>query len=121
MGFDINIEMVLFMCPETGKPYHYGKGLEHVYEIPTLNPPKELIRYFRERGHVFHAYTEFFNQEEKYNVYVEQFLEEYPCWDDVKEHSCYDDYWTEKDHNNFKKLLEWCLEQPVTFRITWSY
>lgn len=124
MGFDINIEMVLRMCNQTGKPYYYNKKGECVYEMPSITVPKELVPYFTERGHVFYAYTEFFNDKERYSVYVEDFLEHYPSWDAVQGHSSYDgceDWWTEDYHINFKKLLEWCIEQDITFRISWSY
>jgi hypothetical protein len=124
MGFDINIEMVLYMCNKTGKPYYYNKNSERIYEMPSVTVPKELVPYFTERGSVFHAYTEIFNEEERYNVSIEEFLEHYPSWDAVQEHSCYDgceEWWVEDYHINFKKLLEWCMKQDVTFRISWSY
>ena len=124
MGFDINIQMVLQMCNQTGKPYYYNKKFERVYTMPSMTVPKELVPYFTERGPVLYAYTELFNKDERYSVDVEEFLEHYPSWDTIQEHSSYEgceDWWTEDYHKNFKKLLEWCMAQDVTFRISWSY
>jgi hypothetical protein len=124
MGFDINIEMVLRMCNKTGRPYYLNKTYEPVYTMPSLTIPKELIPYFTERGPVFHAYTEYFNLQERYTVCVEEFLEHYPSWDTVQEHLSYEeceDWWTEDYHDNFRKLLEWCVDQDFTFQVSWSY
>lgn len=121
MGFDINIEMVLSMCAETGKPYSYGKDLERVYDFSTILVPQELKQYLVGRGPVFHAYTQHFNYEDRYNVPVYEFLEHYPSWDSVQEEYADHEYWTEEDHNKFKELLEWCKAQRVSFRVDWSY
>jgi hypothetical protein len=33
----------------------------------------------------------------------------------------YDDAWNENDHTAFKELLEYLVNQPVTYTIVWSY
>lgn len=129
MGFDINITMELYMCPASGKPYYLKwnkeqKNYEKIYDIPQLIVPAKMCEYLEGRGHIFHAYTEKFNSEERYNVSVDEFLEEYPTWADVVDNDLYRDegyYWSEEDHEGFKRLLEWCLEQDVPFRVVWSY
>ena len=121
MGFDINIEMILSMCEETGKPFYYGKGFERIYELPILEVPQELQEYLVGRGPIFHAYTDHFNYENRYNVSVKEFLEDYPSWLSVQEEYPSHNYWLEEDHNKFKELLEWCEKQKVSFRVSWSY
>ena len=129
MGFDINISLNLGMCPETGKPFYYKYnkhvGVIKTYEIPPIEVPKQLRNYLVGRGHLFHAYTEPFNEREVFDVSVEQFLEEFPSWEQVMEHEEFrddiPDFWNEDDHNNFKKLIEWCSVQDCSFRVSWSY
>ena len=121
MGFDLNIEMCLHMCPDTGKPYYYGKNFEKVYEIPSLEIPNELKPYLEQRGHYLHAYTFGWNEEEIYSTDLESFLEEFPDWEDVVDHPSYDEYWTEEDHNKFKKLLIILSACRASFRVSWSY
>jgi hypothetical protein len=128
MGFDINVMMELFLCPATGKPFYYGrdketKKVEKVYELPTLIVPEMMRKYLVGRGHIFHAYTDHFNEKEIFNVSVDEFLEEYPTWDDVMKCDYYSDegYWSEEDHEGFKRLLEWSCQQGVSFRVAWSY
>lgn len=129
MGFDINITLVLQMCEETGKPFYYKhskkEGFVQVFEMPNIDVPKSLRKYLRGRGHLFHAYTDIFNDQEIFETHVERFLEEFPSWEQVMSYEAYRDdipeFWNEDDHNNFKKLLEWCSVQDCSFRISWSY
>lgn len=130
MGFDINVNMVLHMCPKTGKPFYYGynkqqNNYEKIYELPTLVVPEKMCEYLVGRGHLFHAYTDHFNEEDVFDVSVEVFLNEYPPWEDVQQSDYFRDdevdYWNEEDHEGFKRLLEWCTQQTVPFRVNWSY
>lgn len=126
MGFDINVYMMMMMCPEAGKPYYYtydkeAKQITKVYEVPHFSVPDELRRYLVGRGHHFHAYTDEWNEKDIFDIDVESFLESYPDWDDVLEHSSYDSGWTFEDHRGFKRLLKWCTKQEPSFRLTWSY
>lgn len=121
MGFDISIDMVLCMCNKTGKPYYYGNNLVKIYDFSSIVVPDHLKEYLVGRGPVFHAYTSEFNYENRYNVPVYEFLEQYPSWSSVQEEYKDHDYWTEEDHNKFKELLEWCKKQSVDFRVSWSY
>ena len=126
MGFDIYISLNLHMCPEQGKPFYYKynqkeKTTEKVYEMPTLDVPKPLRKYLQGRGHLFHAYTDVFNERDVFEACVEQFLEYYPSWEEVSKHEEVPDYWDEEDHTNFKKLLEWCSVQDCSFHVSWSY
>ena len=49
-----------------------------------------MCEYLEGRGKIFHVYTEIFNNENRFDVDVEEFLESYPDWDDVKESPYYD-------------------------------
>lgn len=121
MGFDISIDMKLYMCHKTGKPYYFDKELNPVYDISSIVVPDHLKGYLVGRGPVFHAYTQHFNYEDRYTVPVYEFLGHYPDWYSVQEEYEDHDYWTEDDHKKFKELLEWCRDQRVSFDVTWSY
>ena len=130
MGFDINIELCFLMCSMTGKPYYYQydkttNKVNRIYELPSVEVPEELRKYLVGRGHLFHAYTETFNERDVFETSVDQFLENYPSWEDVMEHEEFrddiPDFWNEEDHIGFKTLLEWCAKQDYMFRVSWSY
>ena len=122
MGFDLFIHLKLMMCDTTGKPYYFGENLEKKYETPVFELPPHLIPYLQGRGHFFHAYIDHIEANGMgYEVDVSTMLEDYPSWEDVINHPSYDDCWTEKDHEQFKELLE-CLESlPYPFSVSWSY
>lgn len=130
MGFDIYISISFMMCPETGKPYVFRKGakghLERSYDLPVLEVPTHLRKYLVGRGHLFSAYTEDLEAEGMgFSVSVDQFLENLPTWERVQESIYYrddePDAWNEDDHNGFKDLLEWCMDQELGFTVSWSY
>jgi hypothetical protein len=122
MGFDLSFDLLLHMCDETGKPFYYSrKKFEKLYDISGIIVPQHLRGSLQLRGHFLHIYTRAFNADERFSVEVDEFLDSFPSWEDVESDSCYDDYWTEKDHKNFKELLEWCVKQDMYFRVTWSY
>lgn len=125
MGFDITVSIMLHLCPETGKPYYYGSsGDGHgtkIYGLPPIEVPKDLRMYLIGRGHHFHAYTEYFNEMEQYDVDVEEFLLHYPSWEEVVENVNYDEEWTKEDHEGFENLLAWCSGQSYMYRVSWSY
>lgn len=125
MGFDIFVELSLMMCDETGKPFYYRydegtKKLNRIYDLPLLEVPQELRKYLVGRGHLFQAYTKYFDDNNMgFNISVEAFLENYPSWDEVIEHDEFRDdipgVWNEDDHVGFRTLLEWCLTQTCVF------
>ena len=128
MGFDINVMMMLYMCPETGKPYYLKwnketRNYEKLYELPDIIVPEKMCEYLVGRGHHFHAYTEVFNEDGRYDVSVDEFMDYFPSWEEVLENPSYNDEcgWCEEDHKGFKRLLEWCCKQDVSFRVSWSY
>jgi hypothetical protein len=126
MGFDLSIAMNLPMCPQSGKPFWYKfnpetKHLEKSYELPSIQVPSKMCEYLQLRGRFLHAYTEHFNDQEIFNVSVEVFILEFPSFREVKSHEAYDEEWIEEDHDGFLQLLEWCSEQAVEFRVSWSY
>ena len=125
MGFDIQITVTFHLCPETGKLYHYETNpqdiIEKVYGVPDIEVPEEFRKYLVGRGHIFHAYTEYFNETQHYDVGVEDFLAHYPSWEEVVAHPNYYDEWTKEDHDGFEDLLAWCTGQPILYGVSWSY
>ena len=128
MGFDISIQILFHMCPESGKLFYYKRNkqtnhIEKCYDVPDIIVPEQMCEYLVGRGHLFHAYTEYFNEQERYCVSVEEFLDHYPSWEDVTSHENYydEDGWTEENHEGFLRLLEWCAKQEVSFQLSWSY
>lgn len=130
MGFDINICLELLLCPSTGKPYYYGYNqdtltLGKVYALPDTQIPGHLRKYLVGRGHLFHAYTEYFNQQDIFKTNVQTFLDVYPDWSTVMESQFYtdeyEDAWNEDDHTAFKELLVFLTTQEATYTILWSY
>jgi len=130
MGFDLYIQLNLHMCPETGKPYYYGtnketKRIEKMYELPAIEIPKKYRNYLYGRGHQFHVYTDYFNNNDVYDVSVNVFLEHFPSWDEFAESEYYTDddpdAWKQEDHETFHKLLVYLSEQPYPFTVSWSY
>jgi hypothetical protein len=130
MGFDINLCLELFLCPITGKPFYYSYNkttriTEKIYAIPDTQIPIHLHKYLVGRGHLFHAYTEHFNEQDIFKTDVRTFLNEYPDWETVMESQHYtDEYadaWNEDDHLAFKELLEFLVHQEATYTILWSY
>jgi hypothetical protein len=127
MGFDISIGLELSICDRTGRPFVYGPMCERVYDINLADytMPPDLCSYARGRGPIFYAYTEVFNEKDIYSAEVETFLEEFPSWSEVASSNEYEGYedadWNEDDHNKFKALLEWCVNKPCSYRISWSY
>jgi hypothetical protein len=114
----------LLICSDTGKPYFYisdGSRMR-VYDLSKLTVPKEHRRFLNQRGGIFHAYTtNVFENNDITNVSVYEFLEKYPSWTAVKDFDEECNYWTEKDHNEFKAALEWFNKDCIEYRINWSY
>ena len=124
MGFDLNIRADLGICSDTGKPYFFINDGSRmlIYDLSKLVVPKEYRRFLNQRGGIFHAYTtNVFEDENITDVSVYEFLEKYPSWEAVKEYDEECTYWTEKDHNEFKKALEWFNKDCIQYRIYWSY
>ena len=124
MGFDLSIRADLWICSDTGKPYFFINDGSRmlIYDLSKLVVPKEYRRFLNQRGGIFHAYTtNVFEDENITNVSVYEFLEKYPSWEAVKEYDEDCTYWTEKDHDEFKKALEWFNKDCVEYRINWSY
>ena len=127
MGFDINIQMVLMICPYSGKPFYYRKEkntneLVKVFGIPDITVPEELRRFLSFKNNIMAAYTENLPTN-GLSATVDEFLEYFPTWEDILLGNFFDEYshWSQKEHYSFKALLEWCNEQDVCFQVTWSY
>lgn len=131
MGFDIYITLSMMMCNKTGKPFYHGTDpvtgrFAAIYGYPDTVVPENLRKYLIGRGHLFGAYTKQLELDELgFNVGVDQFLGNYPSWEDVMNHEEFRDdeleYWNEDDHENFQKLLKWCVASGLDYHVTWSY
>lgn len=123
MGFDLFIYLKLMMCPETGKPFYFGPNLEKVYTLPECTIPEDLRPYLQGRGHFFFAYIENLDTYASSETDVETFLEYYPSWEEVKQHSSFEEdiSWGKKDHIKFKELLEFLAKQAGSYSVSWSW
>lgn len=128
MGFLLIISCTFNICSETGKPYYLdsvGGKVEKVYGIPDITVPKEFRPFLRQFGKFFHAYTTSRIADEYSHITemsVLAFLDQYPSWNDVLIDPHYDgEDWTKKDHDQFKKALQWFSEQSVGYTVSWSY
>jgi hypothetical protein len=130
MGFVLFISCTFNICTETGRPYYLDSvdgNVRKVYGIPDITVPKEFRPFLQQFGQLFHAYTTARISDE-YSHITEMstlaFLDQYPRWSDVLMNPHYDrddDVWTEKDHDQFKKALEWFSKQSVGYTVSWSY
>lgn len=130
MGFDLCFQMCLHLCNETGKPFYYGRNpetnqIEKIYGVPEVEIPKKLRSSLVLRGHFLHVYTDYFNENDVFDVSVNVFQEHFPSWDEFLDSNYYSDddpdAWTEKDHRNLKKLVKFLCKQPFPFAVSWSY
>ena len=121
----------MMICSITGKPFYHGTHADTgafaaIYGYPDVTVPEELRKYLMGRGRHFVAYTRSLELDDLgLNVSVDQFLEKFPSWEELYQHDEISeetlDYWNEEDHAKFKKLLEWCLESGLDYRVSWSY
>lgn len=125
MGFDFAIHLVLHICSKTGQPYVYSKGLEKLYGIPKLEIPEKYLPFVQDRGHLYHVYTDYFNENDVLSASPEDLLDHFPEWEDVVSSSVYEGYteddWSEQTHNLFREALQWFSRQPYSFQASWSY
>lgn len=128
MGFDLSITLNLRIDPQTGLPFFYAKDCSKQPYVPSeFEVPEKYRKWVQRRGHHFHYYLRSINGNDLlYSTYVENFLEKYPEWADVKNWMTLDDEdeesygWTEKDHDDFKEALQWFASKN-NFEVSWSY
>jgi hypothetical protein len=128
MGFDLYINLILHLDPETGLPYVYVYDakrqtlVKRAYSPEEHRVPEQYRKYIYQRGHHFHAYIQPFLEHTTMTDAI-QFLLSYPSWDSVLKECGSElmDCWTEDDHNGFKEALEWMHMKEWLFLIRWSY
>jgi predicted helicase len=123
MGFDLNIIVNTRIDEDTGLPFvWFGSDpmIKKPYNPSEYQIPEEYRKWINQRGHHFHSYIKQFD-ETTTQIEVEIFLHYYPKWKDIKDDILYDDEWNEKDHDEFKKCLEWLESKSGVFGISWSY
>ena len=128
MGLEIRIELHIQISESNGLPSVWIKQ-DDSYALIPFDPtiytvPTEFLRFINLKGKMFNVYIETFMLEDTIpEVDCAAFLEYFPTYESVKESSDYEgceEYWTEKDHNEFKQAIEW-FESKGSFYITWSY
>ena len=129
MGFDLLITISTGIDYDTGIPFVYyndnGFLEKKPYDPSEFVIPREFRRFIEQRGHHFQTYIKLFAPD-CFTSNVKDFLALYPDWfevaaeNDIQED---DDWWTEKDHNEFKRALEWMSNTSLIpiFDISWSY
>jgi hypothetical protein len=130
MGFLVYITCNFSICTETGKPYYLEPvdgTVKKVYGIPDITVPPQFRPFLQQfGGPYFHAYTTARFPEEYSHITsmsAISFLDQYPDWSDVLIDPNYhtEDGWTRKNHEDFKKALEWFSQQSVDYTVNWSY
>jgi len=129
MGFDLTISISTGIDNTTGVPFMYYNN-NGVLDRKQYDPlefviPKEFRRFIEQSGYHFQTYVKLF-EPGRTTASVKDFLLCYPDWNEVKIENDIqedDDWWTEKDHNGFKRALEWMADTSLIpiFEIWWSY
>lgn len=129
MGFDLSIELHIQIDKDTGVPSVFKTGSDDFKLTPFVPAnfvvPEEFRKFIRLRGHMFHAYVDVINSGDTFEANCYDLLECYPSWKDVAEDvwyqdKGYEDYWTEREHYDFKRALEW-FNSKGGFFLSWSY
>jgi len=111
MGFYCQIYIASRVNSVTGKPV-----------IPDITVPEEYRRFVDEKGPWYRAYM----REDVWYDTVESVYEEFPSWEKVQEmfpNETKCEYgWSKKDHDLFKKAMQWFATQeyPTRFIIEWG-
>jgi len=129
MGFVLYITCNFSICAETGKPYYLAtveSDIKKVYGIPDITVPPPFRPFLQQFGSFFHAYTTSRISEEYSHITSMStlaFLDQYPDWSDVVIDPKYEKEcgWTKKEHDEFKKALEWFSHQHIDYTVNWSY
>ena len=127
MGFDLHIGLRILINKTNGLPSVWGTGSEAFTLIPFIPTdyivPSDFRRFIDLKGKIFNAYIDTFTLEDPTSeVDCSSFLDYFPTWDTIQESSEYEDceeYWTEKDHSEFKEAIEWFVSKG-SFHVHWS-
>jgi len=129
MGFDLTISISTGIDEITGVPFVYYNNNGFLdrkpYDPSEYVIPREFRRFIEQRGYHFQTYVKLF-EPGRTTANVKDFLVFYPDWFEVKAENDIqedDDWWTEKDHDGFKRALEWMENTSLIpiFEIWWSY
>lgn len=126
MGLDIQIQCLLQVCKETGKPFYYSNknNFKKIYDLSSITVPEEFRKFLYFRGHFYTAYIEDWKTEQL-SVDMETFKENFPQWAKVKEwkeeYDINDDEWSMDDHLAFQEAIDWFASTDIPFQVSWSY
>ena len=119
MGFDYRINIHISISTETGLPFIWGPNFEQLPYVPEKHAvPVHLRKYLEGQGRFFKSYMP-----EDYIETVENWIDQFPSWETICEE--YDEEqreeyeWTEKEHEEFKELLQW-LNKNLYANVSWS-
>lgn len=124
MGFDMNITINLLIDPDTGLPAVRSRnGDLHPFVLDEFAVPVHYRKWLHQKGSHLHNYIMGFDGE--YNSDAWYFLHVFPDWDDISQNfdahiDNWVDGWTENEHDEFRKALEWFASKDV-FTVSWSY
>ena len=124
MGFDFQIKAELNICTQTGKLYYssYNTKREETkhYDVFSIVIPHKYLKYIQMRGSHLYPYVDNIQHSEN-KCSVEDIILEFPSWETVKDKlsDSNKDYWTEKDHNEFKEALHWFHREKVWYVVNY--
>lgn len=125
MGFDFSIQtMPLAICTETGKPFIFQCSNEECKKryIEEFVVPEEHRRFAFLCGRLYHLYTREVSSEDSYSCSIQELLDFFPNWEDLKDENLVETWgWTEEDHNAFQSALTWFAQEGDIFIARWSY
>jgi hypothetical protein len=107
----------------TGLPFVWGKGgyeINYAYDPKQYVVPERYRRWLYVRNPVLEVYLQNCNPNDRDSVSIEYFQRVFPSWETVEQQVYLNGYdWYPFDHDNFKKAIDWLVEQKV-FGIEWS-
>jgi len=118
MGFNIQINCTLEICPDTGKHFYYNR-FEKIYDMPQVIP-EQYRKYVSMKGKHFRIYTNLITDD--IVTSVENFVDKYPKWSDIVEDPDYNEdskIWNEDKHDQFYDALKWFSKQNICYMISW--
>ena len=121
MGFDYHIHLCLHLCPETGEAFVGYYRSQVPYEAEKHRIPVTFRKYLHGRGRFFLDYMPMGANGEIFSEFVDVWYNQFPCWGEIEEEEAVANEWTEEDHNNFKDLLKWFIDNGLDAVVSWSY
>ena len=121
MAYQMKLQMITMICPETGRPFYYDENEVKNFDLSSLRIPDGLTKYTKVKGDFLIHYIDRYKYMNRgTSLDIDQVLQVHPLWDDIEEHFEEEASWTKEDHVSLTILFEWCKKQKVQYRISWS-